>query len=215
MLYSTNTIHSESCEMIRELPRLIPAKRLDLITKVQLLYVFPSTDTGERMRDTSGKARERVLQRFADFVRLLPSVLPAATSIFLGMQMPVQQYDERVERNSAWYKGTSDVLLRPIDELFMGKKLGAHIKELTVSMPSTCYRSRRNRAIQQGLVVEQDCRGQLERHWRQVDKTSHPGYWVALGQNPLVIFWGCSMGGPPPPNPWPNEDEILQGYYSK
>jgi hypothetical protein len=207
VLYSTNAMHSESKDIIPSLPRLIPPHRLLQVKRVELLWDFPRVpDARNWPRPTPEMAK------FLIFLETLPSVFPGAVSFFIAMQGNVFHHYPRQSTIDDGHETMRDLLLEPVDEAV--RKLGTHIQEFVISIHSIIYRERRDQARLKGLPVEQNYRGQLERHWRPVEQpTNLPGYWVALGENPILLPLACSMGTGFP-DLGPKEDKIIDGYFS-
>ncbi|UNI17124.1 hypothetical protein JDV02_003500 [Purpureocillium takamizusanense] len=126
---------------------------------------------------------------FPQFLDGVPSMFPRAESLHLT----VQWRNPRPERwgmpnpTQAAFQTAEEAIMRPLDG--MVRRLGPHVRDCSIAIPSSMYGPRRRRAKEAGAVVEQACYGGcLERYWRPLDGCAHrAGYWVRHGHKDIAL----------------------------
>ncbi|KAJ6445139.1 RES domain-containing protein [Purpureocillium lavendulum] len=180
VLYSTNTIHTASKEVLCHIDRfLLPQRRL-AITSVELLWEMDCPP----LRDSPCGTLT-----FGQFLDGVPVMFPRVESFHLT----VQWRNPRPERwgmpnpTQAAFRTAEETIMQPVDG--MVRRLGAHVRDCSVAIPSSMYGPRRRRAKVAGAIVEQACYGGcLERYWRPLDGASHrKGYWVRHGHKDIAL----------------------------
>ncbi|PTB66884.1 hypothetical protein BBK36DRAFT_1198760 [Trichoderma citrinoviride] len=192
VLYATNTFHTASKEMILSLSSILLPQRLASITSVELLWdfaPFPSIHPEVVKPPLSDMASFRL------FLDAVPATFPAARKLHISLQgrlYPTRtvngltRWDSSVDR--------TDEILRPVDDLV--SRLGPHVTDFSLGIPSSLYQDQRDRALKNGDPVEQAHKGRHERHWRPLegDGERRTGYWVWLGKKDFTIPYTCSIG---------------------
>jgi len=180
VLYATNTIHTASKELLCHMDRfLLPQRRL-AITSVELLWEMDCPP----LQDTRYGSLT-----FPQFLDGVPSMFPSVESLHLT----VQWRNPRPERwgmpnpTQAAFQTAEETIMHPLDG--MVRRLGPHVRDCSIAIPSSMYGPRRRRAKMAGAVVEQACYGGcLERYWRPLDGPEHrDGYWVRHGHKDIAL----------------------------
>ncbi|KAK7425754.1 hypothetical protein QQZ08_007729 [Neonectria magnoliae] len=83
VLYSRNTIHMASKEMIMNLPRLLVPQRLEAITSVEILWDFEPFPESGRKSDYQPLAD---CKSFQAFLNLVPTLFPKMVSLYISLQ---------------------------------------------------------------------------------------------------------------------------------
>lgn len=179
--------------MIRHLPQLLPPQRLASITSVEMLWhLRPFQDAGSHDPSESG------LAAFQTLLDSLPSTFPRLRKLYLSLQGDIKPtgvpYDKFLDV-------TESSIMTPIDDLV--RRLGPHMKECDIAIPSGLYGPRKYNATGTRLKLGRKVRGKWERLWRELPETetgdggctAHlPGYWIRLGQMDLPSYHVCTLG---------------------
>ncbi|UKZ79780.1 hypothetical protein TrVFT333_007542 [Trichoderma virens FT-333] len=192
VLYSTNTIHTASKEMILSLTSILLPQRLSSITSVELLWdfaPFPSIHPEVVKPPLSDMAS------FHAFLNAIPSTFPAIRRLHISLQGRIYP-TKTVNGSTSWDNNIDrvDEILHPVDDFVLKLKPDVR-RDFSLGIPSSLYRSQRDRALKNNDPVEQDYRGQPERHWRPLKGAGESvGYWVWLGNKDLTMPIICTMG---------------------
>ncbi|KAL7793043.1 hypothetical protein V8C37DRAFT_379108 [Trichoderma ceciliae] len=191
VLYSTNTFHTASKEMILSLGSILLPARLSSITSVELLWdfaPFPSIHPEVVKPPLSDMAS------LHSFLNAIPTTFPAIRQLHISLQgrlFPTKtingstNWDNNIDR--------ADEILHPVDNFVL--KLDADVRDFSLAIPSSLYMHQRDRALKNKDLVEQAHRGQHERHWRPLKGSDERvGYWVWLGQKDFTMPIICTMG---------------------
>lgn len=192
ILYSTNTIHTSSKEMVMNLPRLLLPQRLLAINTLEIVWEFVPFPRQGDMHPISPMGD---LASFHAFMEAAPAMFGHVRSLYISLQGQLKpRWSDFSIWGDEWFKFTEVVIMAPVDE--MVRKLGPQVKECSIALPSSLYASRRNRTRQAGGLVQQTIDGgQLERYWRPLDRCkSRSGYWVRLGQKDLTLPRQACLG---------------------
>ncbi|KAL7924347.1 hypothetical protein ACQKWADRAFT_286491 [Trichoderma austrokoningii] len=191
VLYSTNTFHTASKEMLLSLTSILLPQRLSSIHSAELLWdfaPFPSIHPQVVKPPLSDMAS------FHAFLNAIPTTFPALKSLHISLQgrlFPTKTVDGRTTWDSNIDR--ADEILQPVDKFV--SKLAPRVQTFSLGIPSSLYRQQRDRALKNNGRVEQAHLHQSERHWRPL-KGSKPreGYWVWLGQKDFTMPIICTMG---------------------
>ncbi|KAJ4854990.1 uncharacterized protein T069G_10548 [Trichoderma breve] len=192
VLYSTNTIHTASKEMILSLTSILLPQRLSSITSVELLWdfaPFPSIHPEVVKPPLSDMAS------FRAFLDAIPTTFPALRKVHISLQGHIYP-TKTINGSTSWDNNIDrvDEILHPVDYFVLGLEPDVR-RSFSLGIPSSLYRSQRDRALQNNDPVEQAHRGQYERHWRPLKGTGDgEGYWVCLGNKDLTMPFICTMG---------------------
>ncbi|CAM1511966.1 Fc.00g094790.m01.CDS01 [Cosmosporella sp. VM-42] len=191
ILYSTNTIHTSSKEMIMQLPRLLLPQRLASIKSMELVWEFVPFPRQGETRPTSPMID---LVSFYSFLDAFPSMLGHIRTLYISFQGQLKPHWTSFSiSGNEWFQFTETLIMNPIDD--MVRKLGPEVRDCSIAIPSSLYASRRDRAREAGELVHQTMYGgHIECHWRPLADSEHrSGYWVLLGQKDLGYPWpGCA-----------------------
>ncbi|KAL7946160.1 hypothetical protein V8C42DRAFT_322638 [Trichoderma barbatum] len=192
VLYSTNTIHTASKEMILSLTSILLPQRLASITSVELLWdfaPFPSIHPEVVKPPLSDMAS------FYAFLNAISSTFPAVRKLHISLQGRIYP-TKTIDGHTSWDSNIDrvDEILHPVDDLVLKLKPDVR-RDFSLGIPSTLYMSQRDRALKNNDPVEQAHRDQHERHWRPLKGSGNDtGYWVWLGQKDLTMPYICTMG---------------------
>lgn len=177
--------------MILSLNSILLPQRLSSITSVELLWdfaPFPSIHPEVVKPPLSDMAS------FYSFLNAIPSTFPAARKLHISLQgrlYPTKTVDGSTSRDSNIDRANE--ILHPVDDFVA--KLRPHVRDFSLGIPSSLYRSQRDRALKNNDTVEQVHLGLHERHWRPLKGSGQPtGYWVCLGHKDLTMPIICTMG---------------------
>lgn len=186
VLYSTNTIHTASRELIIGLQSFLLPQRLSSIASVELLW---DIDPSQWLHGGNPLRREQDLSDFQYLLASIPSTFSNVRHLHISLQgCTVTTLDPTdVNRYSNQVDTVDDDIMKPIDG--MVQLLGTRVTNVSVAIPSSLYRAQRDRALEVGEKVEQAyIAGSLERHWRPLEHSLYrSGYWVQLGQKDLAL----------------------------
>ncbi|RFU76615.1 hypothetical protein TARUN_5641 [Trichoderma arundinaceum] len=191
ILYSTNTFHTASKEMILSFNSILLPQRLSSITAVELLWdfaPFPSIHPEVVKPPLSDMAS------FYSFLDAIPTTFPALRKLHISLQGRLYP-TKTINGSTSWDNNIDrvDEILHPVDDFVL--KLNPHIKDFSLGVPSSLYMHQRDRAIKNKDIVEQAHRGQHERHWRPLKGSDErAGYWVWLGHKDFTMPVICTMG---------------------
>jgi hypothetical protein len=184
VLYSTNTFHLASLDLVKHLPLLILPQRLASIKSLEMVWDLQASvdsSTYEAMLDVVMSA--------------LPSLQKLHISIdhCLRMAPGIGDYVDRREQE----------LLVPMDDM-MRKKIGPKLQDCQIALPCRLYYALYDRARSAGARVQRSAPGSLhwEQFWRSVPveqggKSQNEGYWVRNGLDdmPFTCTLGTGMPG--------------------
>ncbi|KAM0457323.1 hypothetical protein ACHAO4_003121 [Trichoderma viride] len=191
ILYSTNTFHTASKEMILSLNSILLPQRLSSITSVELLWdfaPFPSIHPQVVKPPLSDMAS------FHAFLNAIPTTFPAVKRLHISLQgrlFPTKTVDGR----TTWDNNIdrADEILQPVDEFVL--ELAPSVRDFSLGIPSSLYMHQRDRALKNNGRVEQAHLRQSERHWRPLEGSKdREGYWVWLGRKDFHMPIICTMG---------------------
>ncbi|PTB39381.1 uncharacterized protein TrAFT101_007825 [Trichoderma asperellum] len=191
ILYSTNTFHTASKEMILSLKSILLPQRLSSITSVELLWdfaPFPSIHPQVVKPPLSDMAS------FHAFLNAIPTTFPAIKRLHISLQgrlYPTKTVDGR----TTWDNNIdrTDEILHPVDNFVL--ELAPNVQDFSLGIPSSLYIHQRDRALKNKDPVEQAHLKQNERHWRPLKGSAErSGYWVWLGQKDFTMPVICTMG---------------------
>ena len=207
-MYGTNTIHTESQDVLRNLHGILLPQHRAAIRSAELRWVFAARDDRKPAKENKQR-RTWELRHFKRFCAQMPGLLPNASSIYLSFQgnmtdvlssvlepAPVDRPDwtERGRQLAARVFAATDQV---------AQRLGPHVDEFCIALSSSLYRQCREAAEKAGdVVVEYEHLGQQERLWRPLDggvgaDPKRRGYWVYLGERDFRRVYMCSMGEAP------------------
>lgn len=158
VLYATNTIHSASKELLYNVDRFLLPQRLVRIASVQLMWEFDEP----RLHD-----RAQRVPTFKQFLDAVPAIFPHVQQLYLTVQwrtpLPSRADVPRTTTREE-FETAEDIVMRPVDR--MVRRLGGHVRECSVAIPSTMYDPRQRQAKRAGQRVEQMFYGDaVERFW--------------------------------------------------
>ncbi|KAM0258608.1 hypothetical protein ACHAQJ_003779 [Trichoderma viride] len=191
ILYSTNTFHTASKEMILNLNSILLPQRLSSITSVELLWdfaPFPSIHPEVIKPPLSDMAS------YQSFLDVIPTTFPAIRKLHISLQGRIFP-TKTVNGSTTWDNNIDrvDEILHPIDNFVL--ELAPHVEVFSLGIPSSLYMHQRDRALKNKHLVEQAHLGQHERHWRPLKGSAgRAGYWVWLGQKDFTMPIICTMG---------------------
>ncbi|KAH6608520.1 hypothetical protein Trco_001866 [Trichoderma cornu-damae] len=209
VLYSTNTIHTASKEMMLSLGSILLPQRLSSITSVELLWEFAPFPS---IHPEVVKPPLSDMASFRSFLDAIPTTFPAARKIhisLLGRLYPTKTIDG----STSWDNNidSADEILHPVDSLVL--ELGPHVRDFSLGIPSSLYKHQRNRALENNDPVEQAHRWQHERHWRPLKGSDErAGYWVWLGKKDFVRQIICTFAEGGYHHGIDHEDWVLYEY---
>ncbi|KAJ4269903.1 hypothetical protein NW762_001572 [Fusarium torreyae] len=191
VLYSRNTFHTASKDMVLGLYRLIPEQRLDAITSFEIIWEFAPWLEPRYSREEKSRLREprSDFDSFEKFMDLVPRLFTNIRKLYIALQgdlLPDSQGgfgsvcvppEERAKR-------TEEGIIMKVDEMAARMNFGV---DLSVSFPTSIYARQRWRALQRHLkVVQRHDTGDVERFWRPLkDCLPRTGYWFCLGEKDL------------------------------
>ncbi|KAK5991786.1 hypothetical protein PT974_07820 [Cladobotryum mycophilum] len=186
ILYSTNTIHTASKEMMMHIDKLLVPQRLTSIRSVELcweLKPYPGYyDTPNNPAALSDMAS------FHAFLKAVPTMFPNARALHISLRgITFAERSDKIEED----------IMEPLDTMI--RTLGSHVRDFSVGVSSMLYILQRKRVKEAGWLAEQDSKGQVERYWRPLDGSPlFSGYWVMLGEKNLEMpwMWMFFMGSP-------------------
>lgn len=178
--------------MILSLTSILLPQRLSSITSVELLWdfaPFPSIHPEVVKPPLSDMAS------FHAFLDAIPTTFPALRRAHISLQGHIYP-TKTVNGSTSWDNNIDrlDEILHPVDDFVLGLEPDVR-RNFSLGIPSSLYRSQRDRALQNNDPVEQAHRGQYERHWRPLKGSGDSeGYWVWLGNKDLTMPIICTMG---------------------
>lgn len=184
VLFSTNSFHTASKPLLSNSTNLILPQRLARIPAVELIWEIeepPVWNSG------SGEAY-KTLRSFWDFLDAVPKVFSNAKSILIAVQWsPKHKIALPTTMSELFFAFAEGGILNRVES--MVRKLGPHVTDFSLAIPSSMYRPRRDRARRNGLKVEQAWKGgQLERYWSPISgSSSREGYWIRLGLRDITM----------------------------
>lgn len=211
VLYTTNTIHMASREMLLNIDRLLLPQRLSSIRSVELVWDFSPFPWDAREIKPYGD-----LKSWNRFLEALPAKFTNVRQFYLAVQGQVVPGLRNGHGSMSHmpsepkHRLTEQKIMAPLDVLV--RKLGPQIEDCRIAIASGLYDVRRKHALKYGGKVEQVHLGdEVERHWRSLDENSpnRAGYWVYLGARMRVRQYICTMGEGLPEGFYPAEDEVF------
>lgn len=124
----------------------------------------------------------KTMRSFWDFLDAAPKLFPNARSMHISIQwMSQYKIELPVTMSEAYFGYAEGGILDRVEA--MARRLGPHVQDFSLAIPSSMYRPRRDRARRSGQKVEQAWKGgQLERYFHPISGSLHrDGYWVQLG----------------------------------
>lgn len=162
VLYSTNTIHTASKEVLMQLGELLLPQRISSINSVELLWEF---DPFPRIQELPVRGPLSDMESFYRFLDAVPSMFPNVQRLYVSLQgllHPTTVIDGRTNYNDR-ISTADNYIMKPVDD--MVRKLGAHVLDCSVAIPSSLYAPQRDRTRDMGGQIEQAyLGGKLERH---------------------------------------------------
>ncbi|KYK56088.1 hypothetical protein DCS_08054 [Drechmeria coniospora] len=179
VLYATNTIHCASQELLLRLDKFLLPQRRWSMASVELIWEFAEPRLQDTILDHAN---------YTYFLRTVPTVLPRVRSFYLSVQWP-KYFPEHVgipDPGEEEFQTDETLIMEPLDHLV--RRLGPHVRECAVAIPSTLYGPRRRRAVAAGGVVEYACYEGIERLWRPLRGSPHrDGYWLRHGHKNIRV----------------------------
>lgn len=185
VLYSTNTFHTASKEMLINLNRLLLPQRLSSIMAVEILWTTWPEDLYPTSPPSDPLATNSSLRSLRFILKAIPSLFPNLRSLYFSIQsftFPTELQYRSIPEDQSSMAITDEAFVRPFQD--MVRSMPPSIKECSLALPSSLYASRRTRALEADARVERACDGgKLERHWcpLETEANSLQGHWINLG----------------------------------
>ncbi|KAF5554539.1 hypothetical protein FMEXI_2007 [Fusarium mexicanum] len=185
VLYSTNTFHTASKEMILNIHDFFQQQRLNAITSVEIVWEFTPWILPDISEDFRASPPLSDMETFRQFLKAIPKLFLNIKKLYVSLQgdMIPKSYgqisDYKYSTKERIELVEKNIILK-VDQ--MVPYLKPHV-DFSIAYPTSTYAVQRSLALRQGWTVKQRHEtGEVERHWRPLAKCQpRTGYWVCLG----------------------------------
>ncbi|KAM5347689.1 hypothetical protein ACJ41O_007513 [Fusarium nematophilum] len=180
ILYSTNTIRTESRHMILHLPQLILRQRLESIRSVEIVWELePFSRHPLYVHNTKRPLLD--MESFEAFMAVLPTLFPNLDRLYIALRGRFFETRGELSVLESRMLIIDESVVSQVD--IMVRRLDPRV-DCSVAFPVSVYAIHRQRAKLAGWnVVQRHETGEAERLWRPLDSClPRTGYWFCMGE---------------------------------